>query len=113
MTNQVYSKGDMPEYKVTTTCDGCKERMEWISVKDRLPEHDDELLVTWTGIYAGNHKRTKPLLEIVEYEPNIDGLQGGVWLCEPLEARGYSKIEVIAWMPLPEPYEVEPQESEV
>ena len=33
-TNQVYSKGDMPEYTVTTTCDDCKykpKQGEWIS----------------------------------------------------------------------------------
>ncbi len=46
MTNQVYSKGDMPEYKVTTTCDGCKKNMSVIEdIKEEIKDlHNSHMI---------------------------------------------------------------------
>ena len=65
---------------------------EWIPVSESLPEEYGEYLVTWT-----TSRVDRPLLEICEFacgEWDIDN-HGGV----------YSDAQVIAWMPLPKPYQ--------
>lgn len=70
---------------------------KWILCSEKLPEKQDEYMVTWK---APNKSRS--FLSIAEYESDY-----GDWILDdyiPLDA------EVTAWMPLPEPYE--PQGSE-
>lgn len=63
----------------------------WIPVSERLPEVDGEYLATIYDMDEG-YKYT-----------DIAELENGIW-----NYKNY--IKVLAWMPLPEPYE--PQESE-
>jgi hypothetical protein len=66
--------------------------MEWISVKDQLPEIDQKVLV-W------NIKFPDPeFLDIGYYDP--DSCPDTCWRCEE-----YMSIEPTHWMPLPEPPE--------
>lgn len=64
-----------------TDCSG------WISVKDRLPETDDEVLMytSWGGYYIGRYSYHEP----------------DVWSSEEIYA--YDDGEISYWMPLPEP----------
>ena len=59
-----------------------------------FPEKQDEYYITWTGVLGG--KRTKPFVYIIEWN--------GMWLTHEIARMGYTDIEVIAWMPLPEAY---------
>ena len=67
------------------------EYSRWIPVTERLPEKDGEYFVTWTTSRAN-----RPLLEICEYSCDEWDIGNG---------SAYSDAEVIAWMPLPVPYD--------
>lgn len=72
----------------------------WIPIGDYLPVTEDEVLVTY--IVNGNYK--KRYVETANYF-------NGEWSSIYDEYRIlYTKIEILAWMPLPKPYE--PRESE-
>ncbi len=71
-----------------------RKKHRWIPVKERLPENDDFVLVTVSGIY--NHLTFSNVIELASYSK-----QEG-WMIN-----GYLEWEdpgVIAWMPLPEAY---------
>lgn len=82
-------------------------RNGWISVKDRLPEDEQEVLVIahgWDGrlVYVGRHKRVeaqKSWLTGITNKSSEWSLWGWSYLKEPM---------VTHWMPLPEP----PEEKE-
>lgn len=65
------------------------ENHRWIPVSERLPEKDGQYLVTTTNG------------DIARYVFNKNGNSLEYW-----------RRCAIAWMPLPEPYKVEPQESD-
>ena len=81
-----------------------REQMEWISVKDRLPDDEQEVLVIahgWDGrlVYVGSHKRVesqKSWLTGITNKSSEWSLWGWSYLKEPM---------VTYWMPLPEPPE--------
>ena len=63
----------------------------WIPVTEE-PIPDGEYLVTWTS-----EIQEKPILSIIcRYS--------GVWDCWELQMLGHQDINVLAYMPLPEPY---------
>ena len=82
--------------------EGGNKVMEWISVKDRLPDDEREVLVIahgWDGrlVYVGSHKRVesqKSWLTGITSESSEWSLWGWSYLKEPM---------VTHWMPLPEP----------
>ena len=66
----------------------------WIPVTERMPEYDDEYLVT-KKCFGWNCKEY--------YEPDIARYE---------KRDGWHKSdEVLAWMPLPEPYQAERREA--
>ena len=75
---------------------------EWISVKDRLPDDEQEVLVIahgWDGrlVYVGSHKRVeaqKSWLTGITNKSSEWSLWGWSYLKEPM---------VTHWMPLPQP----------
>ena len=81
-----------------------KEKMvqEWISVEDRLPSDEQEVLVIahgWDGrlVYVGSHKRVeaqKSWLTGITNKSSEWSLWGWSYLKEPM---------VTHWLPLPEP----------
>lgn len=67
---------------------------KWISVSEWLPEKDGDYLTTLTD-KDGNY------VDVTEWQNII----GGRWVA-PLDECDYCEIgNVIAWMPLPEPYQ--------
>ena len=64
---------------------------EWVSVEDRLPENEQEVLVYWR-----NTSQKAEHFEITHYT-------GNHWFL--LDNTNRPWIEVIAWMPMPEPPE--------
>ena len=68
----------------------------WIPCEERLPEEQDEYLVTWvTKLHTG--KRLVGI-GIFEYDLSEDN-----WLFDDY-MKAYVDVTVTAWMPLPEPY---------
>ena len=65
---------------------------EWISVKERLPEHGEVVLVC-------DNREATPYIGLWTLEPNIGG--GDCWNDEAGWWRPFA--EVTHWMPLPEP----------
>ena len=72
---------------------------KWIPCSERLPSENDEFLITWTASVTN-----KPLLAFAEYEPDALLVGGGKWLLED-DMREFKDVDVIAWMPLPKPWE--------
>ena len=66
---------------------------QWISVKDRLPEDGEDVLIWYEYFRYGSYNRMYKTYEIA-YQ--YDGFWSGV---NPLG----QKARVFAWMPLPEP----------
>ena len=64
---------------------------EW-NIED--PEFWGEYFITWRGKIGG--VKMGPFIEIAEFDSG--------WDVRHIEQRGYSDIEVLAWMPLPETY---------
>ena len=66
---------------------------EWISCKDRLPDINEQVLVTdvWNGI------------DVMTYMPDYPNEPR--W--EDYYSTSYEQDEIIAWMSLPEPYKGE------
>ena len=76
--------------------------MEWISVKERLPETNDEVLTTYTYPDASG----KRYVETASYWDAGDG--EGRWNSVWDEYRIKEAYPVVlAWMPMPKPYKGE------
>ena len=82
--------------------------MEWISVKDRLPEEDGEYLVTKRDCFED-----KLYVDLLAFTNHIDRIyfeysehDRGFLDCDG-EGGWYEATNVVAWMPLPEAYEGE------
>ena len=84
-------------------CPPVQPKANWIPASEKLPDTDDEVLVT----YIVNGNRKKRYVETAYYYPITDE-----WNSINDEYRvPNTKVEIIAWQPLPKPYVVEPQES--
>lgn len=79
-----------------------REQGEWINVKDRLPENTQPVLMT-----------IRRMSKLYNHEPFITvgyiSWNQTTWWCAHDGDCVRNEIEVLAWMPLPEPY----KESEV
>lgn len=76
------------------------EQYEWVSVKDRLPEEGDDVLVWFEYYRYGEYNCLYQTHGIGTYFENFKS-----WLING--ETGWRDLRVIAWMPLPEPPESE------
>ena len=74
-----------------------QERTRWIPVTERLPEDGDVVLCWYEYFRFGEYNRMYRTYGIGYY---INGMWGG-------DVSNGRNIKVLAWMPLPEPPEVE------
>lgn len=105
-----YSDHTEDEYIADTLLDNGVTVQEWISVKDRLPEPEQEVLLCTREIETyGKHNEKKKIYRNIY----IGYLDGHEWItfycygCEYIfrmnEKFPNETIEVTHWMPIPEP----------
>lgn len=78
----------------------------WISVKDRLPETNDEVLTT----YLYDDKPNNRYVETASYFDDGDG-EGHWYSVLDGFSIGLVRKTTIAWMPMPKPYKPPKEES--
>ena len=87
------------------------ESFDWIPVSERLPEEYDSIFAELYGTDKWDdtlwRTRSKRVLVTIEYEGSIRSVSlsyitDGIWALEKRDK--LNKYEVVAWMPLPNPY---------
>lgn len=76
---------------------GCND---WIPVSERLPEDDDDVLVWFEYYRFGNYNR-------LYQTTGISHTFKGEWSGFVNGQSGWHQLRIIAWQPLPEPYQQE------
>ena len=71
-----------------------EKKMNWIYTADELPEKEDTYLVTMVNSWC---KSRRPFIGLVEWYPEEEE-----WDLHDYYY-GYGEVQVIAWMPTPEP----------
>ena len=99
-------------YDITIHCEREEEQqkaieqlksLQWIPCSERLPENSDEVLTT----YIVNGNKNKRYTETATYYDGDDGYWSSPW--DEYRVAG-TRIDVIAWMPLPKPYKEDDDE---
>lgn len=92
VSNSLASIGETVDY--TDVAVKALDQTRWISVSERLPGSDEDVLVTnGVGIYVGWIDATDK--------------------CWRVDSESeYFMNDIVAWMPLPEPYKVESEDKE-
>ena len=87
------------------------EETRWIPCSERLPEEYGEYLITWTTSQSKKSYIAICECEITnEYDYEYDRFNVEWVLDDYIEA--YRDVEVIAWLPLPQPYKAEGSDEE-
>ena len=94
------------------------DSFEWISVSEKLPEEHDSIFAKLYGADKWNdmlwRTQSMEVLVTIEYEDGTRSVTSsyttdGKWEVEKLVK--LSKCKVVAWMPLPEPYKENEDDS--
>ena len=88
-----------------------EQEPKWVPVSERLPEERKKCLVTFKGGYVGIMCYASDLYGVDEYDfCDEKGMAG--WFDYDRELGHYSRDDVIAWLPLPQPYKAENEVQE-
>lgn len=79
------------------------KKMEWIPITERLPESDKDVIISYKNWIRIGYYHFDP----TEYEPPYEELNETGWYESENMNRICDQEEIIAWMPLPDPYKVE------
>lgn len=113
LTNNDYPKKDLDALKVAIKA--LEQEPKWIPVSERLPEKRGDYLVTQKAtftdyVYISVAGYALNLYDVDEYD-FADKKRSG-WY-EYDSEWGYRELDdVIAWMPLPQPYKAESEDTE-
>ena len=81
-----------------------REQPRWIPVSERLPDDRKKCLVTFKSGYIDIMCYALNLYKVDKYDFSTQKGKAG-WYDYDSEWGYYSRDDVVAWMPLPEPYE--------
>ena len=88
-----------------------EQKSEWIPVSERLPDNQKRCLVTFEAKYTDIMCYAQDLYRVDEYDFCDQKGKAG-WYVYDSEYGYYSRDDVIAWMPLPQPYRSESEDKE-
>ena len=105
-----YEESDMWDaYRAIGTPEKCREAVErtrWIPVSERMPEDEKEVLVWFEYFQYGYYNRL--------YQTYGFGYaENGEWSHFVNGTSGWKDLNIIAWMPLPEPYYIAEERKKV
>ena len=84
---------------------------KWIPVEERLPEEYGEYLITWTCLQCKGSFIAICEVDITDEYDHEHGRFKVEWLLDTYIKEVFTDVEVIAWMPLPEPYDPKQPEN--
>lgn len=84
---------------------------KWIPVSERLPDERKDCIVTFKDGYVDTMCYAPDLYRVDEYDFYAKKGKAG-WYDYDSEWGYYSRDDVVAWMPLPEPYDAESEDKE-
>ena len=83
----------------------------WIPVSERLPDDRKDCIVTFKDGYVDTMCYASDLYKVDEFDFYEKKGKAG-WYDYDSEWGYYSRDDVVAWMPLPEPYGAESEDEE-
>lgn len=92
----------LKQYAEIGTPEQCREAVErtrWIPVNERMPEDEKEVLVWFEYFQYGYYNR-------LHQTYGLGYAENGEWSHFVNGTSGWKDLNIIAWMPLPEPYHI-------